>query len=35
MSQVPITLHPDGRKQHGPHLRTFRDGWHPETLLNF
>ncbi len=27
MSQVPITLHPDGRKQHGPHLRTFRDGW--------
>lgn len=27
MNQVPITLHPDGRKQHGPHLRTFRDGW--------
>ncbi|TWT87976.1 glycosyltransferase family 2 protein [Stieleria varia] len=27
MSQVPITLHPDGRHQHGPHLRTFRDGW--------
>lgn len=27
MSQVPISLHPDGRKQHGPHLRTFRDGW--------
>jgi len=27
MSQVPITLHPDGRKDHGPHLRTFRDGW--------
>ncbi|WP_146459512.1 glycosyltransferase family 2 protein [Rubripirellula tenax] len=27
MSQVPITLHPDGRKNHGPHLRTFRDGW--------
>lgn len=27
MSQVPITLHPDGRQQHGPHLRTFRDGW--------
>lgn len=27
MSQVPITLHPDGRKVHGPHLRTFRDGW--------
>jgi glycosyltransferase involved in cell wall biosynthesis len=27
MTQVPITLHPDGRKVHGPHLRTFRDGW--------
>jgi len=27
MDQVPITLHPDGRQQHGPHLRTFRDGW--------
>lgn len=27
MSQVPITLRPDGRRQHGPHLRTFRDGW--------
>ncbi len=27
MSQVPITLHPDGRQVHGPHLRTFRDGW--------
>ncbi|WP_218933781.1 glycosyltransferase family 2 protein [Rubripirellula lacrimiformis] len=27
MSQVPITLHPDGRQEHGPHLRTFRDGW--------
>lgn len=27
MTQVPITLHPDGRQQHGPHLRTFRDGW--------
>ncbi len=27
MTQVPITLHPDGRRQHGPHLRTFRDGW--------
>src|SRR5262249_3882242 len=24
---VPITLHPDGRKAHPPHLRTFRDGW--------
>jgi len=27
LSEVPITLHPDGRKQHGSHLRTFRDGW--------
>jgi hypothetical protein len=25
--QVPITLHPDGRKAHAPHLKTFRDGW--------
>lgn len=27
MGEVPITLHPDGRKTHAPHLRTFRDGW--------
>jgi glycosyltransferase involved in cell wall biosynthesis len=27
VAQVPITLHMDGRKAHGPHLRTFRDGW--------
>jgi glycosyltransferase involved in cell wall biosynthesis len=27
MTEVPITLHPDGRKSHPPHLRTFRDGW--------
>jgi glycosyltransferase involved in cell wall biosynthesis len=26
-AEVPITLHPDGRKAHAPHLRTFRDGW--------
>jgi hypothetical protein len=26
-AQVPITLHPDGRKAHPPHLSTFRDGW--------
>ncbi len=26
-AEVPITLHPDGRKQHAPHLKTFRDGW--------
>ncbi len=25
--EVPITLHPDGREAHRPHLRTFRDGW--------
>lgn len=27
ITEVPITLHPDGRKSHAPHLRTFRDGW--------
>jgi glycosyltransferase involved in cell wall biosynthesis len=27
VAEVPITLHPDGRKVHPPHLRTFRDGW--------
>jgi glycosyltransferase involved in cell wall biosynthesis len=27
ISEVPITLHPDGRTSHAPHLRTFRDGW--------
>jgi glycosyltransferase involved in cell wall biosynthesis len=27
ISEVPITLHPDGRKAHKPHLKTFRDGW--------
>jgi glycosyltransferase involved in cell wall biosynthesis len=27
ISEVPITLHPDGRRAHKPHLRTFRDGW--------
>jgi glycosyltransferase involved in cell wall biosynthesis len=27
ITEVPITLHPDGRKSHPPHLRTFRDGW--------
>lgn len=25
--QVPITLHPDGRRSHARHLKTFRDGW--------
>ena len=27
ISEVPITLHRDGRTAHPPHLRTFRDGW--------
>jgi glycosyltransferase involved in cell wall biosynthesis len=27
ISEVPITLYPDGRKAHAPHLKTFRDGW--------
>jgi glycosyltransferase involved in cell wall biosynthesis len=27
IAEVPITLHPDGRRSHAPHLRTFRDGW--------
>jgi glycosyltransferase involved in cell wall biosynthesis len=27
VAEVPITLHPDGRKSHAPHLKTFRDGW--------
>jgi hypothetical protein len=25
--RTPITLHPDGRTAHLPHLKTFRDGW--------
>ncbi len=27
IAEAPITLHPDGRKAHAPHLKTFRDGW--------
>jgi hypothetical protein len=27
IGEVPITLHPDGRTKHPPHLRTWRDGW--------
>lgn len=27
IAEVPITLHPDGRRSHAPHLKTFRDGW--------
>lgn len=26
IAEVPIVLHPDGRKSHPPHLKTFRDG---------
>jgi len=27
IAELPITLHPDGRTSHPPHLKTFRDGW--------
>lgn len=27
ITEVPITLSPDGRRSHAAHLRTFRDGW--------
>jgi hypothetical protein len=27
VTEVPITLRPDGRTSSGPHLKTFRDGW--------
>lgn len=27
IGEVPITLHVDGRTNHPPHLRTWRDGW--------
>jgi hypothetical protein len=27
IAEVPITLRPDGRRAHAPHLKTFRDGW--------
>ena len=27
IAEVPITLRPDQRRSHAPHLRTFRDGW--------
>ena len=27
IAEVPVTLHPDGRTSHPPHLKTFRDGW--------
>jgi glycosyltransferase involved in cell wall biosynthesis len=25
--EIPISLHPDGRRTNAPHLRTVRDGW--------
>ena len=33
IAEVPITLHPDGRRSHPPHLQTFRDGWRTLRLL--
>jgi glycosyltransferase involved in cell wall biosynthesis len=27
VAEIPITLHPDGRKSRASHLKTFRDGW--------
>ena len=27
ITEVPITLHRDGRRTHAPHLKTYRDGW--------
>jgi hypothetical protein len=33
ITELPVTLRPDGRKTHPPHLRTFRDGW--DTLRVF
>jgi glycosyltransferase involved in cell wall biosynthesis len=32
--EVPITLHPDGRVDRKPHLRTFRDGWRTLCLFS-
>jgi hypothetical protein len=33
IAEVPITLHPDGRRAHAPHLRMVRDGWRTLRLL--
>jgi glycosyltransferase involved in cell wall biosynthesis len=27
VAEVPVTLYPDKRTAHAPHLKTFRDGW--------
>lgn len=32
-AEIPICLHPDGRKAHAPHLKTIRDGWRTLRLL--
>ena len=34
IAEVAITLHPDGRKDRAPHLRTFRDGWRTIRLFS-
>lgn len=33
ITELPVTLHPDGRRAHARHLRTFRDGWRTLRLL--
>jgi glycosyltransferase involved in cell wall biosynthesis len=33
IGEIPITLHPDGRRSHARHLRTVRDGWRTLRLL--
>lgn len=33
IAEVPITLHPDGRKSRSSHLKTFRDGWRTVRLF--
>jgi glycosyltransferase involved in cell wall biosynthesis len=33
IAEIPITLHPDGRRTRAPHLKTFRDGWRTLRLL--
>jgi hypothetical protein len=33
IAEIPITLHPDGRRARPPHLKTFQDGWRTLRLL--
>lgn len=33
IAEVGVTLHPDGRRAHPPHLKTLRDGWRTLRLL--